>query len=111
MNRQNLAEHIEGQCEKIISCFKYKNKDYGGSDDGFKNFREASKRWLGDDSYENMFRTLNIYADKHLIALSNTGIKGSEVSERLIDIAVYALLAHALYAEYEQGNPSNVASL
>ena len=111
MNRQQLSQHIEEQCGKIVSCFKYKNKDYGGNDDGFKNFREAAKRWLGDDSYDNMFKTLNIYADKHLIALSNTGIRGAEVSERLIDIAVYALLAHALYTEYEEGEGKNVASL
>ena len=111
MNRQRLSSHVEEQCGKIITCFKYKNKDYGGSEDGFKNFREAAKRWLGEDSYENMFKTLNIYADKHLIALSNTGIKGSEVSERLIDIAVYALLAHALYTEYEEVENGNTASL
>ena len=99
MTRAELGEHVKAQCEKIVNCFAYKNGDYGHLDDGFNNFRQASQRILGDDSPQNMFKTIQIYADKHNIALANTGIDGPEVPERLIDVAVYSLIAHALWTE------------
>jgi len=102
MTREEVGKHVEEMCAQIVSCFKYKNGDYGHGDDGFNNFRQAAIRVLGDDTPQNMFKTILIYADKHNIALANTGIDGPEVPERLIDVAVYSLLAHALWTETQR---------
>lgn len=105
MDRKTLSEHIGQYCDKTKDLFAYKNTDYGNPEDGFGNFRKTAERLIipflkargvDIDIYDAMFLALLIYQDKHLVALSHTGLNGAEVDERLGDIANYALIGRAM---------------
>ncbi len=103
--RQSLAEFIAEKAEGVKSLFAYKNQDYGSDQDAFANFRKTAvrivmpfmeKRGVKLDEREAMFLVAQVLQDKHLVALSQTGISGNEVEERLSDVANYALIMSAI---------------
>ena len=109
MTRKELSEHVCRSCDYTKELFAYKNQDYGASDDGFANFRKTAERivipfmeryGVKVEVHDAMFMVLEIYKDKHCVALSQTGLTGNEVSERLGDIANYSLIAKAMYDDY-----------
>jgi hypothetical protein len=55
-----------------------------------------------DSEYEDMYRTMLAYQDKHRVALANLGLDEPEFEERCLDEIVYTLLAIALHREYEK---------
>jgi hypothetical protein len=104
-SRQDVADKIALYCDDIKKLFAYKNSDYGAEGDGYANFRKTAQRivipfmerhGVKMDEKEAMFVVILIYMDKHLVALSHTGIKGNEVLERLGDIANYSLILKSL---------------
>jgi hypothetical protein len=104
MTRDELATFIGEKCDDIKQLFATKNKDYGMADDAFANFRKSAHRVIlpmapGLDEHEAMFRVLLVLLDKHAVALSQTGLGGNEVDERLADIANYALIARGILAD------------
>lgn len=102
MTRQQLSDFICPQCDEIKQLFSYKNQDYGANDDAFSDFRKTAQRLLSDlPEHEAMFKVLMILQDKHLVALSQTGLSGNEVAERLRDIANYALIGAGILADWE----------
>jgi len=95
--RRWLAENITKQCDEILSLFLYKNKDYGADADAFANFRKSAERFgTAKTEKERMIQVLMTLQDKHLVGLSHTLGTGKEDMERLLDVAVYALLARAI---------------
>ena len=101
MTREQLAKHIETDCEEILSLFRYKNTDYGAQTDAFANFSEAARRILRPKlpeatDTELMWLVAQIYVQKHLIALEHTGTAGAEAASRLLDIAVYCLIMRGM---------------
>lgn len=107
-NRGSLANKIKESCIEICDIFNYKNQDYGADKDAFANFRKTAQRLVIPfmesrgvqiKEQEAMFLVMQILQDKHLVALSQTGLRGNEVAERLVDVATYSLLMKALYEE------------
>ncbi|MEN6565884.1 MAG: hypothetical protein ABFC57_06250 [Veillonellales bacterium] len=103
--RKELAAYIVKSCDDIKSLFNYKNQDYGEDKDAFANFRKTVQRivipfmeshGVSITEKEAMFMVAMIYQDKHLVALSQTGVNGNEVAERLQDVANYALIMKAM---------------
>lgn len=92
-----LADIIQSECNLICDTFNYKNKSYGLNKDAFHNFRQTAIRVHGNDSADNMFKTLLTYKDKHDVALTNKGLDDQEFVERCRDIAVYALIAIGMH--------------
>jgi len=113
VSRSQLHVSIAKSCEAIPKLFDYKNADYGQQNDAFANFRKTAERivqpfmqrhgiTIGID--EAMFLVMQVLQDKHLVALSQTGLSGNEVAERLGDVANYALIQKALYEAVDRGN-------
>lgn len=95
--RRWLAKNITKQCDEILSLFLYKNKDYGADEDAFANFRKSAARFgTAKTEKERMIQVLMILQDKHLVGLSHTLGTGKEDKERLLDVAIYSLLARAI---------------
>lgn len=102
MKREDFRKTISETTKRIEKLFAYKNKSYGMEDDVFYNFRASAGRVIKaqyDDAYEDMFRVLACYVDKHWVALCNKGLQDSEFEERCLDIINYMLLAIALHGE------------
>lgn len=108
MNRRELTDSVKESCVEIGNTFSYKNQDYGADNDAFANFRKTAQRLVIPfmarynvplAEKDAMFLVMQILQDKHLVALSQTGLKGNEVAERLVDVATYSLLMKALYTE------------
>lgn len=103
--REDLTKEINQSCDDIKKLFSYKNQDYGMVEDAFANFRKTAERIIVPfmdrhgvqiDIKDAMYLVLSIYVDKHAVALSQTGLRGNEVAERLGDIANYSLIAKAM---------------
>ncbi len=113
MNRKDLSNFIKESCNTITGVFEVKNVDYGSNEDAFANFRKTAERIVQPfmqkhgvriSIEEAMFLVLLVLQDKHLVALSQTGLSGKEVDERLGDVAVYSLIAKAMYKEVKESN-------
>ncbi len=103
--REDLTNEINQYCDDIKKLFIVKNQDYGMADDAFANFRKTAERIIVPfmerhgvkiNITDAMYLVLSIYVDKHAVALSQTGLQGNEVAERLSDIANYSLIAKAM---------------
>jgi phosphotransferase system HPr-like phosphotransfer protein len=106
--REKLAEFIAKSTDDIKKLFSYKNTEYGADADAFSNFRKTANRVLKPfmekhgvtvDEKELMFLVALTLADKHLVALSHTGVTGNEVDERLQDVANYCLIMRGMLRE------------
>lgn len=109
MTRLEFHRILDQEFAQIRDLFDYKNLSYGADDDLFHNFRETAKRVFHKSSYQDMFKVLTTYVDKHWIALCNNGLDDPECLLRLRDIIVYALIGIAMYKETHlelQGDPS-----
>lgn len=104
-NQTDLQTEINKSCEEIKTLFAYKNSEYGLKQDPFANFRKTAERIIIPfmesrgvtvTVKDAMYLVLSIYVDKHAVALSQTGLNGNEVAERLGDIANYSLIAKAM---------------
>jgi hypothetical protein len=105
MTRSEFYPIVEEVLEKVKVLFSQKNKSYGQDQDLFHNFRSTAKRVMQakfDSEYEDMYRVMLIYQDKHRVALANLGLEEPEFEERCLDEIVYTLLAIALHREYEK---------
>jgi len=105
MTCEELTRFIESKCRDIAVTFKLKNVSYGRIDNAFYNFTEAARRHR-----TNPFTVLMLYLQKHLIALENQGLSDAEAEQRLVDIAVYALIGLAML-EAEKAQRKNEEKL
>ena len=105
MTTRELSEFIGKNCNSIVELFVYKNQDYGQKNDAFSNFRKTAqriiipfmtKRGVSITEREAMFLVAQVLQDKHLVGLSQTGLNGNEVEERLLDVATYSLIMKAI---------------
>ena len=105
MDKRELSEFIGKNCNSIVELFTYKSQDYSNKNDAFSNFRKTAqriiipfmtKRGVSITEREAMFLVAQVLQDKHLVALSQTGINGNEVEERLQDVATYSLIMKAI---------------
>jgi len=120
MNRRELAEHVEKKSASIPPLYDYKNSDYGADGDAFANFRKTAERILipfiqrhgggAVDIYDAMACVAMIYQDKHLVALSHTGLDGNEVDERLGDVANYSFIIGGINEAKKQSQSRTCAS-
>lgn len=99
-----LADVIRAECDRICETFSYKNKSYGANEDAFHNFRSTAIRVHGNDSADNMLKTLLTYKDKHDVAIANRGLDDQEFVERCRDIAVYSLIAIGMHEARQNAN-------
>lgn len=99
MTRTEFAEFAKKKLEEVMELFRQKNQSYGQGADAFFNFKSSGRRVYGVESYENSFRVLLTYMDKHLVALANKGIDEPEFESRLKDVIVYCLLAMGMGEE------------
>ena len=103
-NGNHMIDAVTGYTAKHRASYQLslQNQDYGANADVFANFRKSAQRHLPElPEHEAMFKILMILQDKHLVALSQTGLKGNEVAERLRDVAVYALIGAGMLADWE----------
>lgn len=105
MTTRELSEFIGKNCNSIVELFAYKSQDYSDKRDAFSNFRKTAQRIIipfmlkhgvSISEKEAMFLVAQVLQDKHLVALSQTGINGNEVEERLQDVATYSLIMKAI---------------
>lgn len=105
MTTRELSEFIGKNCNSIVELFAYKNQDYGQKNDAFSNFRKTAQRIIipfmlkhgvSISEKEAMFLVAQVLQDKHLVGLSQTGLNGNEVEERLLDVATYSLIMKAI---------------
>jgi hypothetical protein len=105
MTRSDFYPLLDEIYEKVKEKFAGKNASYGQEQDLFYNFRQTAKRTMQaqfSSEYEDMYRVMLAYQDKHRVALANRGLDEPEFEERCIDEIVYTLLAIALHREYER---------
>lgn len=106
LNRNGLRDVIGRELRVVEDLFVDKNESYGDEDDAFHNFRSTAQRIYGlqqdEVDEDDMFSVLQIYADKHLVALAAGGINTAEFKERCRDIVVYYLIAIALKERQEK---------
>ena len=105
MTRADFYLIMDEIIEKIKKLFSTKNDSYGQEEDLFHNFRRTAERVLPgqfENEYEDMYRVMLTYQDKHRVALANRGLEEPEFEERCLDEIVYTLLAIALHREYEK---------
>ena len=98
MNRAELLEYIQESASGLVVLFEQKNKAYGSDDDAIYNFRETARRLETEP-----FEVLLTLADKHWVSLMQHGSNAPEASERLLDIAIYALIGRAMLREERGG--------
>ena len=105
MDKRELSEFIGKNCNSIVELFVYKNQDYGNKKDAFSNFRKTAQRIIipfmlkhgvSISEKEAMFLVAQVLFDKHAVAISQTGVNGNEVEERLLDLATYSLIMKAI---------------
>ena len=104
MTRDNFYPLMAEMLDNVKKKFNQKNKSYGQEGDIFHNFRKTAKRVMQsrfESEYEDMYRVMLAYQDKHRVALANLGLDEPEFEERCLDEIVYTLLAIALHREYE----------
>ena len=99
MTPEQLQDLIISECREITRLFQEKNKGYGNSQDAFYNFRQSALRLHGSGDKESMFKVLVTLADKHWVVLADKGMQDSDFTERLRDIAVYALIGIAMQGD------------
>lgn len=99
MTPDKLQDLIIKECRELTQLFQEKNKDYGDGQDAFYNFRQSALRLYGSGDKEDMFKVLVTLADKHWVTLSSKGMKDKHFTERLRDIAVYALIGIAMQGD------------
>jgi hypothetical protein len=105
MTRDDFYPLMAEMLDNVKKKFNQKNKSYGQESDLFYNFRRTAKRVMQsrfESEYEDMYRTMLAYQDKHRVALANLGLDEPEFEERCLDEIVYTLLAIALHREYEK---------
>jgi hypothetical protein len=105
MTRDDFYPLMAEMLDNVKKKFNQKNKSYGQESDLFYNFRRTAKRVMQakfDSEYEDMYRVMLAYQDKHRVALANLGLDEPEFEERCLDEIVYTLLAIALHREYEK---------
>lgn len=107
MTRNELREAIKAECVAIIDLFDRKNQSYGADNEAFHNFVETARRVFGSPDLRLAFQVLLVYADKHLVALTNRGLDDPEAADRLRDIAVYALIGLAMWREMRRENAAS----
>lgn len=92
---------IDREFDAIFELFNRKSGSYGANNDIFHNFRMTAIRLFGQDTWDAMFKVIEVYKDKHNVALAK-GIDVPEVRERLRDNILYSLLQLAMLEEYEK---------
>lgn len=92
---------IDREFDAIFELFNCKSGSYGANNDIFHNFRMTAIRLFGQDTWDAMFKVIEVYKDKHNVALAK-GIDVPEVRERLRDNILYSLLQLAMLEEYEK---------
>ena len=105
MTRDDFYPLMAEMLDNVKKKFTEKNESYGQESDLFYNFRRTAKRVMQakfDSEYEDMYRVMLAYQDKHRVALANLGLDEPEFEERCLDEIVYTLLAIALHREYEK---------
>lgn len=105
MTRDDFYPLMAEILDNVKKKFNQKNKSYGQEGDLFHNFRKTAKRVMQsrfESEYEDMYRVMLAYQDKHRVALANLGLDEPEFEERCLDEIVYTLLAIALHREYEK---------
>lgn len=103
MNRKQLTEHIVNDLDVIDSMFENKNGTYGSDDNAFLNFHKSALIFFEESNPNTRFRMLMAFLSKHISALTKDGAiyNDKEFSERLMDMAVYALIGRAMKTEQE----------
>lgn len=103
MTRSDFYPIMNEVLDKVKKKFTKKNESYGQEEDLFYNFRSTAERVMQarfETKYEDMYRVMLTYQDKHRVALENLGLDEPEFEERCLDEIVYTLLAIALHREY-----------
>lgn len=96
---------IDREFDAIFELFNRKSGSYGANNDIFHNFRMTAIRLFGQDTWDAMFKVIEVYKDKHNVALAK-GIDVPEVRERLRDNILYSLLQLAMLKEHRDGHKS-----
>lgn len=100
MKYDDFLKILDREQEEVKNLFSFKNKGYGAEDEVFYNFKETARRVFGSTSYEDMWKVILVYMDKHMIALTK-GLGEREFKERLRDIIVYSYLAIGVWEEWQ----------
>lgn len=102
MTRSEFLTLLDEILQKVRDKFIEKNVSYGAEEDVFHNFRSTARRVIPGqfvDEYEDMYRVLLCYQDKHRVALASLGLEEPEFEERVIDDIVYDVIAIAMKRE------------
>ena len=82
--------------------------------EAFVAFETAARLKYGDARYNYQYAALKDFMSKHVAHIYNNDLDGDKVSESLIDIAVYCIIASVMfdehYAERCHINPEDVTN-
>ncbi len=95
--KNSLAAIVCGLMDEKKDLFKRKAQQYGIGDE-LANFRDgAAAMQLNPESLDDCFQALKGYCNKHISFVQRSRELNDKVDESLGDIAVYALIAQAMW--------------
>lgn len=113
MNQDQLYQHFEDECNRLIKLMTIKNGEYAGDRDALGNFKRGA-----EINGITALQVLNVYMTKHIDAVQ-TFIRddaagkirpaSEPIEGRFRDIVVYCIIAMALIKEATLANSNPVA--
>lgn len=113
MNQQELYQHFEDECNRLIKLMTVKNGEYAGNKDALGNFKRGA-----EINGITPLQVLNVYMTKHIDAVQtfirdhaagNIRPASEPIEGRFRDIVVYCVIAMALIKEATLANPNPIA--
>ncbi|MCQ2581894.1 MAG: hypothetical protein MJ170_02830 [Alphaproteobacteria bacterium] len=96
VDQKTFNEVIQKKIKEIQDLFITKQTQYADQDP-LANFTRGAKLRYGEESMDARFEALKDYVGKHIAHVYNNNLHGAKVGESIGDIAVYFIIAWAMY--------------
>lgn len=96
VDQKTFNEIITKKLKEIGDLFAAKQDQYA-DEDPLANFTRGAKLRYGECSMDARFEALKDYVGKHISHVYNNDLHGNKVGESIGDIAVYFIIAWAMY--------------
>ena len=92
-----MHEEVREILAEIDAMFEKKNGQYREGTDDLANFTKGALLLTGNDNMSAKYEALKAYVAKHIAHVYNHGLTGPKVSESIMDIAVYFIIALVMH--------------
>lgn len=100
--KYKLEGEVEDVLDEISRMFRQKNNQYRTTDDDLANFTKGALM-LGYEADEiGRFEALKGYVLKHIAKVYNGKLDEDKMSESLLDVAVYFVIATVMHRRMER---------